>query len=544
MENQEDLENCSQESIYTSNARRWLLIIVALGLLIRFIAAYVQPAFIDEGYVYYLTKTGIENTIYTLKIDAHPPTFNIIMYPLIMRTANIFLLRLPCVCLSAVTILLAFALLRRFMEETASLTLTALYASSLGIVITDAQLRTYGPLTLSLTAMWIGLLDVYKYGCPYPGIFQRHPRWRWALLWLCGCSGAAWHYLGILSLAACCLSVLFLPRSARMRTLLCLVCGALPSSLWLIWSRMTAGLSNDPPPAGMSLFHFNHIYYIPACLLNLNINILKPLCANMLLNSELQYALNQFVFPLITLPLWAVLILGWRNLAKERAWEAAFLGVNLMLPPLLLLGACVLGKLGYSQTRYSLPMSIPFFILLFNGLKEANRPFWQKLFLSINTALLLLLPFCPFLWNQSWKDTRAYLDSIRRPKDIIGICPAYTSHCFAMDYDPEHISFIFDKDYKVGMIQQPSPDKTPIFLLDPSMRGSELLRDLRGFRLILIMCQERVYKENGALLNWLSQYYTLAGEHHFVSVWDWADVNTYVLEPKTANKYLPADKAN
>ncbi len=536
MDNRDASDTKEQEVIFSARAKRWLGIIAVLGLIFRLLAAYLQPAFIDEGFVYYLTKTGIANTVHTLKIDAHPPTFNIIIYPLVMRTANIFLLRLPWVCLSILTIVLSFRLLRRFFDETDSLFLTALYASGCGIIITDAQLRTYGPLTLCLTVLWIGLLDIHQYGRPFPELSKRRASLGWGLLWLCGCAGAGLHYLGILSLAMCCIPTLFLTGRKKLKTLFCLTSAALPSSLWLIWSRMTSGFSPGPVPTGLSMFHFNHFYYIPACLLSLNINILKPLCADNLLGEILQYTVYQIALPLLTAALWIALISGWFRLAKRSPWTASLLGCNLIIAQVLLLGACVLGKLGYSQARYSLPMTVPFFILLFSGISEKNRRQWQAVFLVCSGCLLLLFPFYPPIWNQYWGATLKYINSIRQPNDIIAVCPAYTSHCFAMEYDPDNIAFTFDRDYKVGLKQKPSADKLPVILLDPAMRGQELLRDLRGYRVILIMCQEKAFQDNGALLMWLDQYYNLVGEHHFVSAWDWADVNTYVLEAKPIEK--------
>ena len=93
-----------------------------------------------------MAKSGIANAVHTLKTDAHPPTFNILICPIVMRTADMFLRRLLWGCLSLLTILLSFKL-RCFWEERESFLLTALYASSLRIVITYAHLRTYGPLT-------------------------------------------------------------------------------------------------------------------------------------------------------------------------------------------------------------------------------------------------------------------------------------------------------------------------------------------------------------------------------------------------------------
>ncbi|MBQ7568197.1 hypothetical protein IJT17_05255 [bacterium] len=532
METQGVSQPTENSPVFTERAVRWLGIILAIGCLVRLMAAYIQPAFIDEGYVYYVAKSGPSQAIETLKIDAHPPTFNILVYPLVVSTANIFLLRLPMVGISIMTVFFSFLLLRRFYGETDSLLLTALYALSYELIITDAQLRTYGPLTWCLSAVWLGMLDIYRSGSPYPS-FARLPLCvRWGLFFLCGCAGACLHYLGVLSLAACALCSLFLPRGVRGSAFCCLAGGALPACFWLAWCRLTSGFVGEPIPAGFTMSHFNSVFNIPLQLLNLDASLLPLLFGSAAGGEFIKYAAHYVLCPLGAAALWVGFGLGWYRLAKQRAWEVSFLGLNLLFPPCALFAACVLGKLAYSQTRYALPMTVPFIIVLFYGLNQVSRRQAQCFFLGFSALLMACFPFCPALWNQSWRDTLSYLESIKRPNDIIAVCPAYTGYSFALDYDPEHIAFEFYEGYQVRMVQQPSPGKTPVFLLDPKMAGPELLKDLCGYRLILLMCQEKAYKESAALLFWLDRYYTLVGEHHFDSINDWADVNTYVLERK------------
>lgn len=206
--------------------------------------------------------------------------------------------------------------------------------------------------------------------------------------------------------------------------------------------------------------------------------------------------------------------------------------VNVIVPPLLLTIAATTGKMAYTQTRYALPMTIPYLTLAFCGLSETSRRQIYRCLVAFALFICAIFPFYPSLWNQSWTETLGYIDKIKQPNDIIAINPPYTSYSFAMAYDPENISFTFSDDYVAGMFQKPSQDKLPAFILDASMLDDSLLRDLRGYRIILIMCQERTSPTSAKVLYWFDRYYDLVDEHHFYSTRTWANINTYVIAPK------------
>ncbi len=559
-----------------------LFVIVGLGLLIRLLAAWLQPAFLDEGFVFHLTRSGLASTIHMLKIDAHPPTFNIIMYPLIQATDSIFLLRLPEVLLSLLTIVLSFQLSRRFLEESQALAATAFVALSYNIWLTDAQLRTYGPITLGLTLIWIGMLDIYRDGTPLSVLLPIRTRWiqvltngmgittpdtrrNWILFAIIACGCASLHYLSVLVLFACFLMARALPikhlpypysdTNTIKITSLCLILSVIPVGIWLIWSRATCDFTFPVSPAGFSQRHWQAFFSSPAAICNWELSGMPNLCADSLFGPALE-AIFPILTEVLTGLLWIFFLLGWYRLAHEpssedehssedernseddmpqnstRRWEANLLGLSTLLPILLLFLACVMGKLQYTQNRYAIPMSLPFIILSAQAFSASGRKRFLGCLLGLTVLLCVLFPFLPQLWNQNWQGTVDFIDKNHRPNDLIAIYNPYAGYSFAMAYDPEHTSFRFTDKYMVELVQNPDPAKAPLLLISQDILGPELLHDMRGYRLILVLCQEKFFLESATILRWLSDYYEIVDSFHEPSLRSWADTSTYILERK------------
>ncbi len=551
-----------------------LFLIVALGLLIRLLAAWLQPAFLDEGFVFHLTRSGLASTIHMLKIDAHPPTFNIIMYPLIQATDSIFLLRLPEVLLSLLTIVLSFQLSRRFLEEPLALAATAFVALSYNIWLTDAQLRTYGPITLGFTLIWIGMFDIYRDGRPFSVLLPTRRRFikefscglghyeldtrmgsSWILFTVIACGCASLHYLSVMVIFACFLMALALPSDTREYTRISLILSVIPVGIWLFWSRATCDFIFPVSPAGFSQRHWQAFFSSPAAICNWELSGLPNLCTDSLFGPALEV-----IFPILTEVLtgllWIFFLLGWYRLAHEpssedvhssedersseddmpqyrtRRWEANLLGLSTLLPISLLFLACVMGKLQYTQNRYAIPMSLPFILLSAQAFSASGRKRFLGCLLGLTVLLCVLFPFMPQLWNQNWQGTVNFIDKNHRPNDLIAIYNPYAGYSFAMAYDPEHTSFHFTDKYMVELVQKPDPAKAPLLLISQDILGPELLHDMRGYRLILVLCQEKFFLESATILRWLADYYEIVDSYHEPSLRSWADTSTYILERK------------
>ncbi len=514
----------------TAGGRKWLLLILALGLLIRLAAAYVQPAFLDEGFVFYTTRAGLDQLVHMLKIDTHPPTFNILMYPLIVSTDSIFLLRLPSVLLSLGTILLSFNLARRFGSERFALVLAACAALSYNLWFADAQLRSYGPLAFCLSAVWVGMLDIRAQGRPFACALKLHPRWQWPLFTLLALGAASLHYLGVLALFCCGLMALALPAQSRRHTIVGLILAVIPIVAWFIWSRATCHYEFPANPSGLRSEDMASLFFSATAIASWIPNLPELLPDE----EQAQLWLDIFAYCSYALgaALWASFLWGWYRTAQQERWNANFLGLTLLLPLLILLLASAVGRIQNTQYRYAIPLSLPFLILVGRAWSEKWRYALFAALLAYAALLGLAFPFCPQLWNQNWRGTIAFIDGDHQPNDLIVIYNPFSGYCFSMAYDPQHITYRFDEGYHAQLIQQPAPGKAPIFLLSEDMVNEELARDLRGFRLKLVLCQEFIDPRGPQVVQWFLDRYRVSSEYHEPSLRGGAKINAYTLEPR------------
>ncbi|MDO5297398.1 MAG: hypothetical protein Q4F00_12370 [bacterium] len=518
----------SKNSLSVSG-QRWLYIILLIGLAIRLTAAYVQPAFLDEAFVYYVTKAGPAQAISRLRIDTHPPTFNLLIYPLVCRIDSIFLLRLPTLLLSIFTLFLSFRLARRFYSETTSLAITAFMALSCNLWITDAQLRTYGPLTFCITIVWLGMLDIYQHGFPLAEWRLSHA-WGWALWVLSGLTGACLHSEGAMVLAACALSALALPAQ-RWITFSCLVLEACPVSLWFIYNRLTVAFPKDEIQRSSLLNTWESFLASPLAIANWDIREWYSIIDSAMLR-DLAGLISSCIALVLAILLWALFCKGWISFYRSKKWEACLLGISAVFAPLLICLAVCCGVINYTQSRYAIPLTLPFLITALYGLQTPSLKQLLGALLIPSLAVSLAFPFYPYLWNQNWQPTLNFIASIRQPNDIILVNgKSEFDYSLAMAYDIDNISYRFTDDFKAQLIQHPTPEKLPIAVLTKDMLGPELLHDLRGYRLIVVIGQKYALRDSYlALMNWLSQYYVLTAEFHQPSLKSWATVDTYVWE--------------
>ena len=504
---------------------KWLLIIVMLGLVIRLIAAYVQPAFLDEAFVYYTSKIDIEQIISTINQDVHPPTYNILIHPLAKISSSIFILRLPALFCDIFSIFLAYQLIKRFFNQNEALAITAVYTFSYAVWLNNTQLRTYGPLTMLLMLVLLGLIDINTHGQPFFGLSSR-PTVNWLLWFTCSLGAASLHILGVIVLAAFIITAMFMPNMKR-QTCSVLTISILPVSIWFIFTQSTV-ISNSI--FSLTFERFADFFTIPACLFNLQIRVLTPSlleCRYFSLSQWFAY-ISALVSSML---LWYFWTLGWKNLKKKSSWTAALLGCSLLFAPLLLFIHGIFSGSPNSQARYAVPMSIPFYILLFSGMEAKTRQAALYSALAINIGISVMFPFQPKLWNQNWNPTLDFINKSQHPGDIIIVYPPYTSFSLAMAYDVENISFLLPPQHNLTLIQKKTSAKLPIVAVN-SQTFPEWLSYHHPHRLILIMCQEQYDRQSSLVIQQLDTQYKLTDEHHCDSLREWAIINTYVLERK------------
>ncbi|MBQ7568381.1 hypothetical protein IJT17_06205 [bacterium] len=507
---------------------KWLIVIAIAALAIRLTAAYIQPPFIDEGHVYYVTKAGWHQLITELKIDVHPPTYNALIYPLVQATSSIFCLRLPSVLLSLPALLLVYLIAIRFANEPLALGITAVYALNRAIWITDAQLRSYGALGLAILTVWLGMLDMHAGRHPLASVLPRSSRWGWSLFALASVLAASFHVLGSVAICTAALfSFCFIGRK-RLIALLTATVSLIPIASWFAWSRETAQFQGKNVVYHAS---WDSYYSMPLSILGCwdatSFNDIaqgtawQTLCADYL----------PIFYTLANVTLCALFLLGWYLMARERSWEGHFLGLSAVLPWLALGFADRMGWLTF-QARYLVPFCLPFLLLVFRSLQPWGRRLLLGLILTIGTANCLLFPFFPPMWNQSWQESLDFIKSAQREGDTIAITIPSNVYGLAMAYNPEHIRFIFqDNAISNVMIDQDSvPGKLRVMPIDYPMASPQLLDYLGSGRLFLIICQPR--ESTSALLGWLDQYYTVIGTQKTCSMTNWGSMLVLQLERK------------
>ena len=196
--------------------------------------------------------------------------------------------------------------------------------------------------------------------------------------------------------------------------------------------------------------------------------------------------------------------------------------------------AACLGLVKYTQPRYAIPVSLPFLLLTLYGMSNTSRKQLLTAFLLPALAVSLVFPFFPYLWNQNWQPTLSFIETIKRPHDIILTNgKSEIDYSLAMAYDINNISYRFTDDYKAQLIQRPSPEKLPVAVLTKDMLDQELLQDLRGYRHIVVIGQKYALPDSyAAMMKWMGTYYNLVGEYHQPALKSWAAIDTYVWEIK------------
>lgn len=530
----ESMPNISRVS--SNIPRNWLILISFCALLIRLIAAYIQPPFLDEGYVFFTTKASLPQLINELKIDAHPPTYNLLIYPLVRITSSIFLLRLPQVLLSLPALWLVYHITKRFNSEKTALTVTWIYALNHSVWITDAQLRSYGPLSFCLLLVWLGMLDMRRGDSPLASILPHRPRLGWMIFTLAGTAAASLHILGCLALGAAIIFSLYLTPNMRKNALISLFTSITPCCIWFLWSRLTPHFAGESLIGEQKLMHSAWHGFLASPLNILGCwdfasfhSLLSDIDA---VQPYTKYIL--FIFILANIIITLLFFSGWHTFAKEQPWEAHFLGISVMLPFFVLLIGDKLSFL-FFQPRYMTPFAVPFLLLIIQA-KNNLRHWLLNAVLIVNALNCLLFPLCPFMWNQNWQPTFEFIQSTQQPNDTIAITDPYSIYGFAYAYDPDNIKFIFqDSQYSnVAIDQRTVPGKLRVIPLDAYMMNSHMLDWLGDGQLYLVICQAtRTFPD---LLTALEQHYTVVDYQKTPSMVSWSSTVVLHMKKKKTEK--------
>ena len=317
-----------------------------------------------------------------------------------------------------------------------------------------------------------------------------------------------------------------LPK-ARRPALACLLLAIVPLGAWFAWARLTCDFTFPEQATGLKASDWGALLNCPRHMLGGDFETWISLAAPDI--RQILMPAAQVIGDILSAIIWVVMLYGWRQMRLKHSAYGDLCSLNL-LPLLAIIVASSLGLGARFQVRYCLPFSALMLALISAGL---TSPKWRRALASLvlitASIITALFPSSPALWNQYWGDTLQFLAEQRRPNDLIAIYIPYSGYSLAYAYDREHVSFRYHPHYIAELVQKPSPDKCPLLMLSDDMLNDELLRDLRGYRICLVVCQPELGRYE-KVLQWLQQNYKLSAEHHFLSVYRWADIDTYIWE--------------
>ena len=501
----------------------WLFIIVLAGAAVRLTAGWVQPAFIDEGFVYYVTKAGWRAMVDVLRYDTHTPVHNVLMYPWVCATDSIFWLRLPSALCGLGAVVLSYHLARRYCSAGTSLALSAFMALSYNVWLADAQLRNYGPLTLLCTVQLLCCSDIYRRGAPFADLPWSRLRWPLYALTALLCSGI--HVLGALTQSVMALFSFWLPSPAKKNLLVTSILAVLPCVLWFTVCRSSSDLAMVHEETREYALQF---CFTPLYLLNLK----SP---NDLVNYFGHYLPGETIVPFI-LPayllfnglFWLVLLYSWYKLVRRWKWEGWLLGGVFFLPQLEVLLSCLLGMQPYSP-RYAVPMTISFLLLCEQWDSEKLKLSFRQLALGWTVFLCLIFPFFPPLWLQYWQGAIDFIEAKSRPGDIVLLYNPGISYSFVWAYDPQgaYYEFSHDSGYHSALRQRPESPKLTCLPLSESLLTEDFLRSVKDRRVFLVLCQRF---QGDHSLELLDKRFKIADSYKFSSLTSWAEADVFLLE--------------
>lgn len=215
------------KSAWLSHGQAAILFILAAGVFLRLSGLTISPLWYDEAYSLYLTRLPIAEVIRLQSLDVNPPTWEMILLPLVRLFGETELvLRLPAALLSIAALWLSWRLVKEFGLTPVQSAFAAIGLALLPMHFHTAQDgRVYALLSaLYLAAGWAA--------------------WRGKWLWLgLACSGLLWsHNTGITyALSALAFSLV----CHRREWLRIIATGALAGLSFLPWVPNAIGAINN-----------------------------------------------------------------------------------------------------------------------------------------------------------------------------------------------------------------------------------------------------------------------------------------------------------
>lgn len=491
------------------NPSVWGLVgIVLLAALIRLSAASSAGVMNDEAFSFYAASRPLAEMSQALRADMSPPTWYVVLKPLVGLTSEPLPLRLPSVLLGILAVVCAFLAGRRVLGNGVWPALAV--ASSYPVWLAEAQIRQYG---LQDLAAGVALVLALK------AVRERLSATERVGYLLALCVMPVMHYGGFLILAGLWLALALGPAIPdRWRMLGLTTLGALPGLAWLAWSMLGPVLPDAVDARHLSL-HLPRLAHLPAYLTGLSLPASWPGLR------ELVPGWTGQLLDLIGLGLWSLWGWGWLRLARGGArGEALVLGLGFLVS----VGGYVLGhSLGIQpfQPRYLVPVAAFFVMPMLVG---AGRfaPVLVGLLLLVNLATAGFFPRDPYLWNQDWPGAVDWIRQREQAGDVLAVSMPYAlmglNYTYARDQvevdfsRPGQMGFVFRPGYR-GLPQIPLPAAPPAGPPGPG-------------RVFLVLCPFGDSELVG-LIDWFNRHYRIVEARIQPCVNVWGRTAVFLLEP-------------
>ncbi len=473
-------------------SKKWLLIILSFGLIIRLVAAWIQPLDTDEAFNYFLCRAGWNTLIQVMIADNHTPALHLLLWPLMQVTHSPLLLRLPSVLIGALSVILAFHLFRLLFSERESLLLTAIVACGYRLIINDAMIRPYGLMTAGLLAIWLGLNDIRRDGHPF-STFNIPARASWFVYGLIALLTASLHLLGVIMVVLASVVMYSFLSKAKLYTAIAHIIAVIPGISWYLYRMLSRPTGNHVN--AFSWDSLERLPLLPLCVLNLKLgdramencgkfdNYFTNLGIDLwsaLLSIEYPSYYCIALFALGAL-LWLVAAWGVFRLWKLCSWQALFCTTMVFIPLAGFTLGVMLGYVNFLSERYFIPFTVPFLMLLTAALKDKAIHF-QRGCLIVSLLVCLVFPWSPALWVENWNNTFSFIEANRAQGDIIMLYLPNPVYSFALAYDGDNVQLNGEPRQRFH-----KSDKLPWFMLVSGVIDDRMLEVVRKHRVFLIV---------------------------------------------------------
>jgi len=495
------------------------------ALLARLVAAAASGLYVDEAFVYFMSRLDLGQIVGAARPDNNPPLWYFVLHPLARITRDGLLLRLPSSVMGTLAAPLTY-LAGRTQGERVGLVSGALAAVAYTSWLVDAQTRAYGLLAALCALVLATTLEAPR---------EPLPPWRWAVLAGASVALPLLHLVGWLVDLAMLAASLLPGTPSRWRRAACFALGVASGAAWMAYAAAGAASAlhgHQRHPSQLA-----EMALLPSTLTGLSM----PFHWSWLRPTDLAPAGSLVVSLLVG----AAAVHGLIVIGRTRPRAAATLALYAGVPLCGIAAGAMMGLQSY-QNRYLVPVAGAIFVALAASANtcfasgEPARPRHGVRLLGtalcagavgVNLVTLACFPFDRYLHNQDWRQAAAWIEHRELEGDVLVACVPYSlvgldfyDHAPDVDVDfstPATMQLRFSPKYR-GAEQMAVPPG----LLDPGLAAR-----LRGRHVFLLLNQVDDATRQRAL-EVFREGWLLADTLALDSLAGWGRIEVYALVPK------------